>query len=190
MVHFEGRRYKDGQVYYNHPYGHKVSPIKALRSILEFELGFGGMVTNVIEKVDTVAIEVTTSVMNCRDIVTVHGLRKDMDIIMKGLSIFLDVAKLTEKMVEKSTFKKLCRMSGSETHAKPLYVTYFADRIKGHDMLKLSLIVAMDVEDDALVKDMLFRIPTNDLIPLFELKLEQPNNDMRDIVEELVLSFA
>lgn len=92
----------------------------AIISLLKYELGYGGVVTEVADD----RLEVTTRIMHCKDRTVFAGEKEEMAFLLTAVAVWLKAEK--EVSVE-AWYKKVSEV----TNGVPLYVVMASGILKG-----------------------------------------------------------
>jgi hypothetical protein len=159
-MYIYGERY-NGELCKDVPAKHKVTPQKALYSMLKWELGYGGKVKNISET----EIVTETQIFACTDTTYFTGTKEEVSLLLKALSVYYQVTKFCQDPVITGVCKTL---AGQTT----LVVVNYGPILIGTAYAKTTMLATFcETEEDVKkFKD----LELEALVPMFELKHENP----------------
>jgi hypothetical protein len=157
-------RQKDGQVF--GPDVYEKSLAKTLESLLLYEIGYGGTVTDLMPT----KVTVLTRVMGCIDTVTLEGSEEDMELIVEAATLSIATDPYNDANDMKYREAVIDRIM-SATSGSPLRIKLMGDMIKGESHLKVLLISLILKEEQTINQygSVLVKLKAKDLFALFTL---------------------
>lgn len=114
---------------------------RALRSLVEFELGFGG---RVVDATPT-RIEVHTSVLACRDTAVFSGTAEDMRLLVEVVAYMTVIENERADLVSRRTVDQLM----ATTHGNPFQMMCLTPLVFGNVRpLRLAVMLAYGISDE------------------------------------------
>ena len=158
---------------------------KALNSLVEFELGYGG---NIVELTES-RVVVQTRVMNCVDTTVFEGSAEDMRPLAEVAGYYLMVSsgEANEKVI--SSVVDALGSHGSGKGLNTLLFTNLAPLMVGAKRVKMACVLALGVEDEESARTAM-GIDYKDLIAMLELHCEFPEVSFGELVELTGISQA
>lgn len=143
MITVEFRRFNGGET---PAMTHQKTAAAALTSLVKYEIGFGGRIT----EVDATRIVACTVVMGCIDTVIFTGSPEEMQRLVRAAEMVTIIygARNTREVLAESTASVIggvCKERGEGM--RPFCVAHLAPLITGGGVAKVALFAAMDVED-------------------------------------------
>lgn len=181
----EGWRAKDGTVYRDMPLKHEVTVTAALESLVKYELGFGGGVTEIEERNGRVRIFTETIVFKicvkrCRDTMVFEGTIKDMRPLVEAAYYWSKALKYDEIAFER--ISQILDPDGKGV--SPLILTTAAPLLMGQSRVAISMLLACGLKEQADIERGL-KVKDGDLRPAIELWLEQPGRQFTEVLDQI-----
>ena len=161
------------------------SAADALRSMVVFELGYGGIVSDL----SPTSVVVKTRVLACKDTTIFEGSEEEMEFIVRvaahHVALMSDEASrntLVEKAVD------FLEMLPEGIRGVPFYITMMAPLLTGGPSAGAALLVAAGITDPEVVKELL-PVSLKELVAAVELYRET-GTPLPEIVREMKLVSA
>lgn len=141
---------------------------KALRSFIEYELGYGGVITELCQdpKAEEQYVQVTTRVMGKRDVTTYKGT-------LEELKPFYEIAYLSiayEESLRKSNFEPIIDTLMEVTKGVPLLIKMSEGIVRGSHTARVAIAYLLAFEDlEFMQKVIKSGVPFKDLMATHEL---------------------
>ena len=141
---------------------------KALRSFIEFELGYGGVITELCQdpKAEEQYVQVTTRIMNKRDVTTYKGT-------LEELKPFYEIAYLSiayEEGLRESNFEPIIDALMELTKGVPLMIKMGEGIVRGSHIARVAIAYLLAFEDlDFMQKVIKSGVSLKDLCATHEL---------------------
>lgn len=165
------------------PVMYECTSTKALESMVIYELGFGGYVTDI----SRTRVVVNTEILRCKDRTVFEGPAEEMDFLVNV------AAHHAATMGEKESRSVLVENAGKFLGALPdniggvpLYISMMAPFLMGNPSAKVALLFAAGMTDPETVRQII-PISLKDLFAAVELHRET-GTPIVEIVEEMKLS--
>lgn len=144
MIHIENCRVNSG--YACQPVHMERTSIAALNQLLEFELGFGGVITAVSET----AVTVRTLVFACVDTTNFSGSIEEMAPLVDAARLFALACNHDAKNIDQTVAQLQNTAQGKGMRA--FYVRHLAPLLLGANRLKIIMMLALGVSDEAAIE--------------------------------------
>ncbi len=144
MIHIENCRVNSG--YPCQPVHMERTGIEALNHLLEFELGFGGVITAVSET----AVSVRTLVFSCVDTTNFSGSAQEMAPLVDAARLFAVACNHDEQNIDQTVAQLQDTPQGKGMRA--FYVRHLAPLLIGANRLKIIMMLALGVSDEAAIE--------------------------------------
>lgn len=157
----------------------------ALNSMVVFELGYGGFVTDL----SPTKVVVETHILSTKDTTIFEGSKKEMELIVKVAAHH--VAIMSDETSRNTLVKKSVDFLGNlpkEIGGVPLYIAMMSPFLMGGPSTAVALLFAVGITDPEVVKT-LAPISLKNLMAAVELHLET-GAPLPEIVREMKLTAA
>jgi hypothetical protein len=143
----------------------EVSPIRALESLVIYEFGHGGRITDI----SPTRLEVSTSIGSYDDTTIFHGTAEEMLLLIDVAAGYL-LASMDGRTLE-STINQLIDRAPEGIRGHPLFVTRCGPSILGSTRAHVALLAFCQVVDDNQIT-MSLNLPLRDLFTIVQFVIE------------------
>lgn len=152
----------------------EVPPMKALSTLVEAELAFGGDVT---EATGT-RLKVVTRVLACVDTTTFEGSAEEMTVLNETVYFYLQAVQQKDRVVD-GVLADLARLPNGKGGV-PLIINMAAPMLIGRNRLALATMMALGITEEAdIAAGMLMGM--GNILAAYELMQENPGMSLAEI---------
>ncbi len=179
MIKITAYRKKEGMGKHELGSPHEQPLLEALKSLVVYELGYGGFAT----EITTTRVVVETRVMSCLDTTIFEGSAKEMEPIVTVAALHTLIAgKCRETLINKTS--EVLGNLPEGARGVPFYIAATAPMILGEFSVKPAVMFGMGIIDEADLKAGM-NLSTKDLFEVLELKQENPGVSLKDIISRV-----
>ena len=152
--------------------------LEALKSLVVYELGYGGQITNLDYPT---RIKVETRILSKIDTAVFEGSKEEMKPLFEATYFFLKATTEHSDLIVENAVAKLNRELG-ELAGIPFYLEIAGPMVIGETLSKVALMLGLGVTAEEDVKKGI-ALSTKDLVTVFELREANPELPFSELIQ-------
>ena len=175
MIGVHGYRINSGQRVNDCPAYREDSVVRALGSLMLYEIGYGGRVV----AINQTKIITETRIFSCVDTMIFEGEEREMEPLLRGV-YFATQAQHEEGFIDSSVDYQI-RLLGEEMKGVPLYIEMTYPFVVGR-VARPAMMLALGYAEEEDIRAAM-HLRTEDMVPALELHRDNPEISFRDLVD-------